>query len=483
MNSAPHLESRPAGLAWAFGLAGLLALATASLQEPLERARLWQKAELHFHRQEYSQAVATYQEILARWPDNPAPQLRLGEIYLAQARWELAEEEFQGVLALNPGSGEALLGAGKAAMGRGKRETAINLWQSILAIDPQDGQAHYLLGIAYLGESDLVLARRELEAAVGLDLGNEQAHYYLGLILALEDRMAAIINLQFAAQGGDSDLHSRAGEMLLLLTDLAEEEDNALADARLGQGYLELDQPGLAAEALSRALALNPDLPLAQAYLGYVYFLLGDSEQALVTLLAAAEAHPQNPLAHFFLAKVYRGQDSSEKAQESLEQAIALDPKNAAFFAEQGALAWEKKDYVGGREAYLKATELAPQEVGFHLLRAEYHLSTLLWVADGLEAAQKAVALAPQNAAALEILGWAYALSGQPEEALGPLQESLRLAPGQASGYYRLGEVLAALGRVEEAHRAYQWAIDLATDEFWRERAAQALAELNRLPP
>lgn len=477
MNPEPDSESRAAGLAWGLALAGLLAIAGALLQEPLARAQRWSAAEGLVHRQEYSRAIEIYEGLLAQWPDELTAHIRIGEIYLTQARWSLAEKEFQSVIDLQASNTQALLGAGKAAMGRGDGEEAISLWKRALEIDPHNSETHYLLGQAYLAKSELEMAKGELEQALLPWSGEKEAHYLSGLILALEDRDAAGPHLALAARARDIETQSNAREMLDFLAGLSV-ENPALAYAGLGQKYLELGQPVLAGEALRRSLALDPRLPLVKSYLGYVYFTLGDMDQAKITLLAAKDSDPQNPLNYFFLARVYRAQGDVDKALRSLEMAMTLDPQNPAFLAEKGSLAWEKRDYEGAREAYRQATELAPREVGFYLLRAEYHLSTLLWLSDGLEAAQRAVALAPGNAQAQELLGWAYTLSGRPDAALGPLQEALHLDSGRASAYYRLGETLVALGRMEEAQTAYQRALDLATDDFLRGRAGQALAEL-----
>lgn len=464
-------------MAWGLALAGFVALATALLQEPLGTTRLWQEAETFRLSQEYTKAIEVYEELLSRSPRDAFLHRRLGEIYLVQGRYELAEAAFNEARALNPFDIQAFLGAASTALAVEDAGEAIRLLREALGLDPKNAQAHYLLGIIYLKSADLAQAQGELETVLLYAPWDKQSHYYLGLLLALDDLSLASRHLELAKEIG-SHLQERVEEMLEFLEALSAEENKATVYARLGEKYLDLDQPTLSQEALRRALGIDPEMILAEAYLGYATLRTGDAESAHDILLAAKAKDAKIPLIHYFLALVYRAQGSLEASKESLEQAIALDPENAAFWTESGLLAWETKDYEGAREAYRKATELEPDQVGFHLLRAEFHLSTLLWRQDGLEAARRAVALAPQNPQAQELLGWAYYLRGDLEQALGPLEQAIRLDPNQASAFYRLGVALARLGRVEEAHYAYQRAVDLATDDFWRLRAKQGLSQL-----
>jgi tetratricopeptide (TPR) repeat protein len=85
------------------------------------------------------------------------------------------------------------------------------------------------------------------------------------------------------------------------------------------------------------------------------------------------------------------------------------------------------------------------------------------------------VDLAPENAEAVETLGWAYHLAGQSALAVGPLERALQVARS-ARVHYRLGEVYRALGQVEEARGHLQAAVDLDWTGMVGERARETLA-------
>jgi superkiller protein 3 len=165
-------------------------------------------------------------------------------------------------------------------------------------------------------------------------------------------------------------------------------------------------------------------------------------------------------------------------ALSEFQKALELDPENAAICAEVASTYLEKRDYLSAREWFRMAAERAPQDPTFHLLQAQFHLSHLLWVEEGVDAAQMAVALDPENAMAWDLLGWGQYLVKRPKEAKNSLERAIALNPDLASAYYHLGLVYAQEGLNDMARRAYERAIDLDTEGLYRERAEKALKEL-----
>jgi tetratricopeptide (TPR) repeat protein len=97
---------------------------------------------------------------------------------------------------------------------------------------------------------------------------------------------------------------------------------------------------------------------------------------------------------------------------------------------------------------------------------------------EGLPAAQALVSLAPDDPRAYDLLGWAYHLSGQQDEAISTLREALDRDPGLVSAQFHLGSLYAGAGQVELARQLLQRAIDLDTGGYYRERAELILKDL-----
>lgn len=455
-------------------LAAFVAFVVDALQGPLRLAWLLHQGAYFEAGKEYTKAIAVYEQALEFCPQTTS-HLQIGEIYLAQGRYELAKEEFQETLRLDPKEEEALLGLGSVAAATGDEEEAIERWMELLTLDQTNGEAHYRLGRAYLGRSQWSSAQEELEKAARY--GEGEALFYLGLLLAREDRESATLYLgEVVEKGGDSA--ERAAEVISILEGLRGAEDEASVAAKLGHIYLGWELPTLAQEQLTKAVSLDPEQHLARSYLGYTLWSLEKYEEAKEVLREALTLDPHSPLNHYFLALLHRSEGCPEAALLEFQKALELDPENAAICAEMATTYLEKRDYLAAREWYRAAVERAPREVEFHLLRAEFHLEYLLWLEDGLAAAQMAVALDPENAMAWDLLGWGQYLTKRSEEARGSLERAILLNPDLASAYYHLGPVYAREGLDNEARWAYERAIDLDTEGLYRERAQKALKEL-----
>ena len=88
-----------------------------------------------------------------------------------------------------------------------------------------------------------------------------------------------------------------------------------------------------------------------------------------------------------------------------------------------------------------------------------------------IELIDKAIALNPGDAAACSNLGEAYRVLGRMDEAIAAYRRALQLNPNQPEALSNLGNVLRSVGRLEEAIEACRCAIDL--------RPAYAEAHLN----
>ena len=87
------------------------------------------------------------------------------------------------------------------------------------------------------------------------------------------------------------------------------------------------------------------------------------------------------------------------------------------------------------------------------------------------------MALAPSDALAHDVLGWAYQLAGRPAEAEGALRRALELDPDLASAHYHLGSLYARVPSMQDRARQHlQRAADLDVHGYYRARAEMLLA-------
>ena len=463
------------------GLFTCLALGLGLQPERPDYVGLIQKGDARAAAKEYSFAASAYRRAATLRPGSPLPLLRLGSTFLAQAWLDRAQGALLAAHRRGGWTPELHQQMGRLYLGLGLPAEAIAQWEAALAADPGLAEARLRLGWAYLDREAWDGARTAFEAV--LDRwdadGRERwqsAHYGLGLLLALEDRVAALHHLQIAAAGADRVTADRAMAMGAALEETAPLADPAHAAGTLGQGYLRVEAWSLARQALTQALAAEPGYVEAMAYLGHALDYLGCAPEAERHLRRAVQLAPTKKLPRYLLGLYYRRREEPRQAVFQFRQALKLDPRNAALYAELGGAWLDEQNYVDAENAFRAAVELAPEQAGFRLLLVRFYVDHLIQVRSrGLPAAQAAAQLNPDDAEAFDVLGWAYYLVGSLDEAGRALSRAVTLDPGSASARYHLAVVQRQRGQFAEATYQFWRAIDLDRTGHYRAQAMRAL--------
>ena len=143
-------------------------------------------------------------ELLAGQEDaaRPALQLRLGEAFLADHRYDEAERAFRAVLAVDPESAPAHRGLSLAHLRRGNPEAAAAAALDALALQYHYPAAHFHLGEALIALGEYERAAQALEVALTQNPGIRRAHMLLADLyrLHLDDVPRATELTRAAAQ-------------------------------------------------------------------------------------------------------------------------------------------------------------------------------------------------------------------------------------------------------------------------------------------
>jgi tetratricopeptide (TPR) repeat protein len=424
---------------------------------------------------EYTRALDLYGELAALRPFSATPHARMGQIYVAQGRWVEAQASFVLAAQLDAEDTEALRGLAEVAYHNHDPIVAIQLWTDALAEDPCDAQTRSNLGRTFVDLARFDLAEQQLQRAILCDSHHQWSHYLLGLIAAGDGDPRALEWLRIAADGEDQALATNAREALEVLAEPTDRRDGASPDGSLAAAYLMYDLPSLAIRELQRILEIYPSNQTARAYLGYALLSSGERDQAQQELRQASHSDPKNPVVLYFLGLVHRSQGYLRAAIWDFKRSLQLDPSNAAAYAQIADACTEIGQYGAAEEWYRAAVAVAPGEPGFQLLLAQFQVDVVPKAGAGLEAAEQAVALNPNNPLAQDLLGWAYYLAGDPYKARETLESSLSLDSGFARAYYHLGVVCSELGDAKTGQWAYQRAIDLDSEGEYRRKASREL--------
>ena len=192
--------------------------------------------------------------------------------------------------------------------------------------------------------------------------------------------------------------------------------ENAQAWAWLGEAKQHLGQDG--GEELARAVRLDP---------------FDASIRALYGLYWKRVDEPQKALAQF-------------------QWAAAIEQNNPAYQAALADAFTFASDLPSALTSYLHAIELAPNEATYWRLLAVFSAQYSYRVTEfGIPAAQKALALAPDEAASYDLLGWAYLAAELPVTAELNLRKALELDENYAPSYLHLGVLYLEANEMDKA--------------------------------
>jgi len=209
--------------------------------------------------------------------------------------------------------------------------------------------------------------------------------------------------------------------------------DPGFADAQrnMAQTLILLDLPEKALKLLDRMVAIHPEDEGAHYLQAQALANLGLTEAAEAAASRAAELAPKQPR-NFNLRGVLRNTlGQTDLALEDFETALALDPANVDTLINISLPLARQTRYDEALEAARRAVTLAPAHIGAHLRLAAGYLEA------GDKAAARAeylqvLALAPRNAEAIE---WLAALQSREENA--SLSQTARAALKRAGSKHQ----------------------------------------------
>ncbi len=192
---------------------------------------------------------------------------------------------------------------------------------------------------------------------------------------------------------------------------------------------------GQAESASQKALQLDPDSAEAHAARAFALWQMKRGDEAEKEFEKAIELDPRQFEAHYFYARQSFAKGDLDKAARLFEEASNLrDDYQAAFFAAQSLAAMNRQDEA--RAAYRRALqivrdhlELTPDDPRAATMRA-VSLCRLGQLEEGLEWAERAVAIDPEDAGVRYNVACLYSLEGQVDKAIECLEGAVEVGFG-----------------------------------------------------
>jgi tetratricopeptide (TPR) repeat protein len=430
---------------------------------------------------------------------NPTPRSleNLASVYEQLKDYSLAAEMLRRALEQQPGNADLKHQLAQDLLFSDQVDDALKAYQELIEEDPKDEAALLRISKIYQQKRDFAKAHEAADKAKELDPTNIEIQYNDVTLLATEGRTSEAIKALKAI------LDSTTKK-----TYNADERNNrvSLLDG-LGGLYQKIEQFSAAVETYRQMAELDPDVaPRASAEVVESYRQAKDFPKAEAEAEAASKKYPADRLVigvhaslladmgktdqavaetrklldgkndrdiYINLAQIYDKAKNFGEMAKMLDAAEKLSPgnddKETVIFM-RGAMYERMKNYTEAEEEFRKALAINPDNasalnyLGYMLADRGVRLE------EARDLIAKAVERDPKNGAYLDSLGWVLFRLNKLPEAEAKLHEALELMSRDPTVHDHLGDVYFHEGKIREAIAQWQsslkeWQLSAPSDQ------------------
>ncbi|MGE0827328.1 MAG: tetratricopeptide repeat protein, partial [Candidatus Binatia bacterium] len=210
-----------------------------------------------------------------------------------------------------------------------------------------------------------------------------------------------------------------------------------------------------------QALVRDDSSALAHGLLGALYAAKGQYDQALAEIAQALALDPNAADTYSLRAEVLNYAGRADEALRMVEHAMRLNPRSPPGYYLHN-LGWAYFSLGRYTDAIATLNSLLARYPNwwsaYHILSLSYLLQ---WTAQqnpdphtlvhAVEAAQRTITLHPSHVIGHALLGTAYMMQRQYDQAIAEAKQVIAFGPNVAGGYALLADILSRIGRADEA--------------------------------
>jgi tetratricopeptide (TPR) repeat protein len=417
-------------------------------------------------------------------PENPALYSSLGDLHSGEERWAEAAQSYALALPAMPKDVNLRIRYATALMNTrdpGDIAKARTVLQEALAVRPTDERVLFMLSQAERRSGALADAERTARRLISVNA--RSARGYVALAEALEERQRynEVIDALAPTLPSFRSGQNAAGALVMLLP-------------HVGFAYERIGQADKAVAAFEEARKLAPSDPIITAYLIEAQIAAkkysdaialaraartehaddlrlarleaqalresGKSDQGIAVLEEFVKTRGEDPRAHVALAQVYSEASKGAQAIKVLQSAQARFPTDMLLTFELGAILDKQKRHAEAEAAFRQVLAKEPENaaalnyLGYLLAERGEKLD------ESVDLVKRALKIEPDNGSYLDSLGWAYYKSGNMNLALDNLSRAAEQLTRNSVVQDHYGDVLFRLNRYDDAIAAWKRALD-----------------------
>ncbi len=352
---------------------------------------------------------------------------------------------------------------GEAYQAAGDPASAVKIWQALIQSGGATQTTYQDLVDLQWKAGDFSGCEQTYRAWLKEKSDNAAAAFRLGLLLAADQPQEA---LQFFQQAlsRDPSVQSQVDALrqAFSLADLR--DDPSYRQVLVGRSLGSLGYWDLAETAFSRAIDLNPGYAEAWAFLGEANQHL--DKKAYPQLEKAQQLDPNSVVVKALLALYWRRQGNPEKALANLQAVAEAEPAQAVWQVELGTTLADMGQINQAFEYFQQAVKLEPGSAPYWEMLAQFSIANSLNIRGiALPAARQAVLIAPDDPAALDVMGWTMFSLGDMQGAERFCLRSLQSNPNFALAHLHLGQVYLQIKQYSSAYQHLHQALDLSENQ------------------
>jgi tetratricopeptide (TPR) repeat protein len=340
---------------------------------------------------------------------------------------------------------------------------------------PSSAALYSGLATLHRSQKNWAAERIALQNQILFDEKNYYAHYRLGLLLTFLDTENALPELT-SASSLNAELDPAVQTLRAALSIATIQADPSRQLVTIGRALGLVNEWELALASFEMAVQADAKNAEAWAWLGEAKQQTG--QDGGDELQRAILLESSNVTVRGLRALYWNRQGNYENMLAEYSLAANVEPENPAWQAGMGDAYVKMGDLAAAIGMYLHATELAPNEPTYWRLLAVLCAENGSAIEEvGLPAAKKAVELAPENALALDALGFSYFSLGKFVEAEEAYMKALEIDPQFFAAHIHLALNYLAQGNRPAAFNSLTYVRDADLNGVDGELARNLLAQ------